>query len=287
MAALPYMQLYVADYLADTAHLSTIENGAYLLLIFNYWQRGESFKAKDERSLNGRLAAVARMSNEEWESVKESLAEFFEITPTEWKHARIERDLESVNAKSEQAKAAGRASAAKKMSGAVKDKPASGLDLQGCGNGRLTDAQRSFNHTDKDTDTDINKTKEKIQKEKSASPLALLTQAGVSASLANDFLAIRKAKKAPLTETAIAGIEREARKAGKSLSEAIAICCERGWQGFDASWLLNASRAGPSQKKSLGEAREETIAALTGREIRNLGNESNIIDITPTAILAR
>lgn len=93
MAALPYMQLYVADYLADTAHLSTVEHGAYLLLIFNYWQRGESFKAKDEQSLNKRLTSVTRTSNEEWQQIKNVLSEFFVVTETEWSHERIERDL--------------------------------------------------------------------------------------------------------------------------------------------------------------------------------------------------
>lgn len=53
----------------------------------------------------------------------------------------------------------------------------------------------------------------------------------------NDFLAIRKAKRAPLTETALEGIRTEARKAGYSLEQAIETCCMRGWQGFDASWI--------------------------------------------------
>lgn len=136
MAALPYMQLYVADYLADTAHLSTLENGAYLLLIFNYWQRGECFKAKDQQSLNRRLASVARMSNEEWENVKESLSEFFETSETEWKHPRIDRDLEAVNFKSAKASAAGKASAASKS------------------NKRSTNVEQTFNHTEADTDTE-------------------------------------------------------------------------------------------------------------------------------------
>ena len=52
-----------------------------------------------------------------------------------------------------------------------------------------------------------------------------------------DFLAIRKAKRAPLTDTAIEGISREAERAGLTLAEALAICCQRGWQGFNAGWV--------------------------------------------------
>ncbi len=53
----------------------------------------------------------------------------------------------------------------------------------------------------------------------------------------SDFIAIRKAKRAPLTATALSGIEREAEKAGMALPDAIRMCCERGWQGFNASWI--------------------------------------------------
>ncbi len=60
---------------------------------------------------------------------------------------------------------------------------------------------------------------------------------GVDEKLWADFLVIRKAKRAPVTETAIAGIRREAQRAGMDLNAAIATCCERGWIGFKADWV--------------------------------------------------
>ncbi len=59
---------------------------------------------------------------------------------------------------------------------------------------------------------------------------------GVPVEVFADFLAVRKAKRAPLTNTAMAGIAREAQKAGITLADALAICCERGWVGFRADW---------------------------------------------------
>jgi uncharacterized protein YdaU (DUF1376 family) len=99
MAALPYMQFHVAEYLADTTHLSTEEHGAYLLLIFNYWQRGKPLD-----NTKGRLSNVVRMSYERWTEVSAVLSEYFEIDHNMWTHLRIERDLVAVNAKCEQAR---------------------------------------------------------------------------------------------------------------------------------------------------------------------------------------
>jgi len=60
---------------------------------------------------------------------------------------------------------------------------------------------------------------------------------GVSDSVWRDFLRIRKAKRAPMTDTALSGIRAEAEKAGLTLQQALQTCCARGWQGFKAEWL--------------------------------------------------
>lgn len=64
------------------------------------------------------------------------------------------------------------------------------------------------------------------------------TPDGVAVKVWQDFLKIRKAKRAPMTETALQGIRTEADRAGYTLEKALQTCCERGWQGFDADWVL-------------------------------------------------
>lgn len=235
MAALPYIQLYIADYLADTAHLTTIQHGAYLLLIFNYWQRGHALN-----NTNGRLASVVRMSNEEWEQHEQTLAEFFEVDGDEWRNHRIDEDLAAVEAKSTKASLAGKASGATRRANA-KRKP----------NVRSTNVERTPNHTDTDTDT------ENKNKDADASPSVGSLLANISPQVVADFKAIRRAKKSALTVTAVEGIQREAAKAGMTLEAALAMCCERGWQGFKAEWVTgNGSTTTPQpakRRKQLGE----------------------------------
>lgn len=95
MAALPYIQLYVADYIADTMHLSTEEHGAYLLIIMNYWQTGKPLQCE-------RIPNVVRMTKERFAEIEKTLSEFFTVTENGlWVHQRIEMDLAHVREKCE------------------------------------------------------------------------------------------------------------------------------------------------------------------------------------------
>lgn len=66
-----------------------------------------------------------------------------------------------------------------------------------------------------------------------------LVELGVDEQLANEWIEIRKNKKAALSEGAITRMITEVEKAKLTMRQAVEICCERAWQGFKAEWLNN------------------------------------------------
>lgn len=86
----------------------------------------------------------------------------------------------------------------------------------------------------------------KEQKQKIASQEDGLL-ATVSPQVAADFRKLRARLRAPITATSMKGILRESQAAGLSLEAALVICCERGWRGFKAEWILEGN--GHSKKQ--------------------------------------
>ncbi|RCQ88970.1 YdaU family protein [Escherichia coli] len=214
MAALPYMQLYIADYLADTMHLSAEEHGAYLLLMFNYWQTGKPIP-------KNRLAKIARLTNERWADVEPSLQEFFCDNGEEWVHLRIEEDLASVREKLTKKSAAGKASVQARRSrkeADVQTKQERNLT------GVQTDVGVVFEHdvntkaTNKDTDKDL-KTDPPLNPPrgnrgvKKFDPLDIALPNWISVSLWREWVEFRQALRKPIrTEQGANGAIRELEK---------------------------------------------------------------------------
>lgn len=214
MAALPYMQLYIADYLADTMHLSAEEHGAYLLLMFNYWQTGKPIP-------KNRLAKIARLTNERWADVEPSLREFFCDNGEEWVHLRIEEDLASVREKLTKKSAAGKASVQARRSrkeADVQTKQERNLT------GVQTDVEVVFEHdantkaTNKNTDKDL-KTDPPLNPPrgnrgvKKFDPLDIVLPNWISVSLWREWVEFRQALRKPIrTEQGANGAIRELEK---------------------------------------------------------------------------
>ena len=127
-----------------------------------------------------------------------------------------------------------------------------------------------------------------VKPAKSTKSAGIACPADVSSEVFSDFLAVRKAKRAPLTATALDGIKSEAQKAGMSLADALVTCCSRGWTGFKAEWVMDSRRAAAApavesfRERDERLAREKMASFLPGIAAKAPAAARAVIDITPT-----
>jgi uncharacterized protein YdaU (DUF1376 family) len=108
MAEFPALTLWTDAYLSDTRHLSTLEHGAYLLLLMEAWRRPNCDLPGDDKI----LARLAGLSRDEWDEIKEAVMAFWKHDGRSktWTQKRLilERDKARVRSKSQRDKAAKR-----------------------------------------------------------------------------------------------------------------------------------------------------------------------------------
>lgn len=203
-----YYQFEIKEWISNTAHLTLEEEAIYLRLI-NYYYDSEKPIPRDTASLFRKLRIVDQCG-----IAQTVLNEFFTHTETgEWIHKRCDQEITRYKAKIEQASKAGLASVKARLSA------------------RSTTVQPIINHKPLTINQDI---------KPKASADAIVCPDDVDKSVWQDYLKIRKAKKSPITETALNGLRREAKKADINLNDALKVCCERGWIGFKADWYKPA-----------------------------------------------
>ncbi len=120
------------------------------------------------------------------------------------------------------------------------------------------------------TNTNTNTNKEEGEPRKRSTPTTTAARPDdVAEPVWQDFQRLRREKRAPLTDTALAGVRREADKAGIPLESAIAYCCEVGWQGFNAGWYAERNGAGGGRgaaetayQRSMRERMQEAAPAI-------------------------
>lgn len=204
-----YYQLNIKSYQAATLHLTNEEDLAYRRLM-DYYYDTETFisikpdKATALQSLSRRL----RVGMPELESV---LNEFFILNEDGWKNEYCDKIIAEYKTYQERQRINGSKGGRGNKADAKPNKPTALPPL--------TQAKPNTKPT-------INNKQETIN-----------TPHGVSDSVFQDFLKLRKGLKAPVTPTAIKGLAREAEKANMTLEAVMELCCKNGWRGFDASWI--------------------------------------------------
>ena len=117
------------------------------------------------------------------------------------------------------------------------------------------------------TNVDINTAHEKTAKKptKHEADLALLAEHGIDGQIAEDFLTIRKAKRQPLTATAMRLIASEAQKVGMTAFQAVVFSIGNGWGSFRADWVRNKT-FGKQSGGNGGLTHNMTADVLDGKE---------------------
>jgi uncharacterized protein YdaU (DUF1376 family) len=209
--SIPYMQLYVADYLADTRHLSTEQHGAYLLLLMSMWRAGGRLPSDASK-----LARIAGVSLRRWHLVWPNIEPLFDIHDDEIGHGRLEREHQKALSKSEKRSASGKLGGDAKQLKTKASAVAIATDLP-C---HSSDIRHQV-----DTSVSTKRITARDELEKVLSP-----------ELAQAVIDHRKAIRKPASA-----------KAAKLLADEFAKCPDpkaaaetmirRGWQGFEAEWM--------------------------------------------------
>jgi len=199
-----YYQFSIGDYRASTAHLSNDEDLAYRRLLDMYYDT-ENKIPLDTQWVSRRL----RLATDVVDAV---LLDMFVRHEDGWFHGRCDDVIQQYHAMAEKNRANGRLGGRKKNPVGSESHPIA----------------KATNNNKPET----------INQEPKKKAIIVATPEGVSVDVWNDFVALRKAKKATITNTAIAGLQREATKANMTLEQVMSVCCERGWAGFKADWMV-------------------------------------------------
>lgn len=210
-----WMPFYVTDYLGDTMHLSTTQHGAYLLLLLACWKAGGDLPDDDMQ-----LASITRMSGADWKKSATVLRRFFDAADGLLSHGRVKKELEKAKELSEKRSGIG------KLGG----RPPKAKQTE---TNRFPDAEAKANQTETPSPSPIHPSLRSGGKRDAALPCP----PDVDEQTWADWLALRKAKKAPVTETVLTGARSESLTAGMTLDAFLQVWCMRGSQGLQADWL--------------------------------------------------
>ena len=231
-----YYPHHIGDFNSATRHLTRLERSVYRDMLDLYYDTERPLTL----DMDGLCRLLIARSNEERTAVEQVLNEFFTETEQGWRHPRCDAEIERYINQIEAKSAAGKASAAKRAQKTQQSINSSSTDVQQPSNDCATNQNQNQNQEPIEKNTPKAPRKRGPSKsevpELSAGDLQAL---GIPADVATEFLSLRKRKRAPLTEIALAGIRREADAIGWPLEQALRKCIERGWQGFDGSWVQN------------------------------------------------
>lgn len=233
-----YYQFHIGDYMSHTRHLSLMEDLAYRRLLDFYFLHEQPIKHRD--------AARQIGMREHEEDVLTVLNEFFLSTENGFVNPRADKEIKQYKDFAE----AGKRGAAKRW----------GTPPNG-------EANSPPNATPIATNNHKPLTTNHKPKKEIATVVACPSD--VDQQIWDDWKQLRKAKKAPVTETVVKSARKEAAKANMAFGDFLSIWCARGSQGLQADWIK-------PDERNLTKTGQRNADVLSGLTRGLLGGQSNV-----------
>ena len=240
-----YYQFNISDYRSATVHLSNDEDLAYRRLLDMYYD--------SENKIPLDTQWVARRLRLDTKTVETVLNDMFVKHEDGWFNARCQDVIQQYHAMAEKNRANGR------LGGRKKNPTANpmGNDSQPIVKATINQELETINN--------------KLKRDKTTS---VVCPPDVEQQIWDDWKQLRKAKKAPVTETVVNSARKEAAKANMAFQDFLSVWCARGSQGLQADWLKPDER----NLSKTGQMNQRVISGLTrgliggGGNVKLLGN---------------
>jgi uncharacterized protein YdaU (DUF1376 family) len=248
-----YYPHHIGDYKSATAHLSNEEDLAYRRLLEMYYDIEGNIPLETQW-----VARRLRVGTQPLESV---LNDFFVRTEEGWKHSRCDLVIREYHEMAEKNRRNGKLGGRPK-SNKSNDKNPVGSQSDASGNPVVT-------HSKANQEPITNN--HKPIKERATS---VACPPDVSPQVWQDWLQLRKTKKASVTETVVKGARAEAAKLNWTLDQFLVEWCTRGSQGFKAEWVEKTQNNGLTKT---GLMNQTVMSGLT-RGIMGSGKNVKFIE---------
>lgn len=248
---------HVGDFLSGTLHMDTLEKGAYIMLILAHYQSGDDGLPNDDY----KLSRIAGVSLKTWSRIKPTMAAKFDIENDRWVSQKCLSVLSKVHEKSQ----------SQREKALKKNFPKSEIEGFPQGDGQIFQEKNKalINIYSGSATAEPRQSQPKPKPKPYKKEDIILPPSGVvfkpddvSDEVWRDHLKNRKAKKQPISETALKAMRKEADKLGWTLEQALNESCARGWASFKAEWVGNnqTKTQASNPLKAAAKQRDQTEA---------------------------
>jgi len=211
-----YYQFNIGDYRRDTNHLSLLEHGIYRSLIDSYYL--------NEKPLCEEHADLMRThcvrTEDEKIAFQNVLKDFFFLTKKGYIHKKCDEQIKKYNDKSEKARLSAK----------------SRWDAKAM----RTHSEGNANH--KPITNNHKPIKDIAEQAPKFSFKNELLSLGADKDILDDWLTVRKKKKASNTKTALKSLLTEINKSGLTVNQAVEMAASSSWGGFKAEWVKTSNQ---------------------------------------------